>query len=205
MDISHNEPQEELPNVNMLAAKAQSEFEAKLQVKVAEAERRGQERGFQEAARVDAEERKKLLDKMKGAFSALNTALDKTEASCTRDSMRLGLRVAQRIARVALSTNIDAIIANIQEGLGKMPNGGEVKVVASPELAKKLTADTDSILRELGIQDWLVEADEGLQPGDLVLYRGSSAMDGRISSRLEILEEALMKELGISIVLEDTE
>lgn len=199
IDVSADTSEDDLSELKALAAEAQTELEAKLELKVQEAERRGQELGLQEAAKIHAEERQKFERRMEGAFSALNTALDKTEELCARDALHLGLKVAEKIARTTLVSNLDAITANIKEGLTKLEGTNDIKIVADEQLGSLLRDQSKAVFAELGIEGWSVETDNSLQPGDMILYRGPYSLDSRISSRLQFLEEALMKELGFDL------
>lgn len=196
-DMSAETIEEDVTQLRTIAAEARADFERELAQKVTEAERRGQELGVQEAAQIHKEERAKLSARIDGAVEAFHMALDRAEASSTRDALRLGLMVGERIARITLSEKPDALVSNLVDGLSKMEGDGEVKVVAAPELAEKLTQRTEEVLGELDIANITFESDEALQPGDLMIYRGSAALDARVATRLRMIERSLLNELGL--------
>lgn len=195
-DLSVEALDEDVDRIRAVAAEARADFDRELERKVQEAERRGQELGLQEAVQIHQEERAKLVERMEGAVQAFHSALDRAELSSTRDALRLGLMVAERIARVALLENPEAVATNLAQAVERMEGDAEVKVVASPELAEDLQKRADGVLKELGVEGFTVQADESLQPGDMMIYRGSSALDARVSTRLRRIEESLLSELG---------
>ena len=196
-DVSSPEIDENQDRTLELAAQAQSEFKAELERHVQKAKSQGIEEGYQQAADTHEKERQSLKEKMEGAFNAMNLALDKAEEVGARDALRLGIRVAERIARGVLSKNVDALVANLMECINRTEEGAELKIVASEEVAETLRSNSESILQDLGVQQWTIEADSSLQPGDLMIYRGSSALDARIATRIQAIESELLKELGI--------
>ncbi len=173
-----------------------AELERRLEVEVARSERQGREAGLEEARREHAAERAQLMERMEGALSALNLALDRAEEAATRDALRLGLMIAERLTRVCLSTDPAALAKTLAASVGKLDGDGPVKLVASPELAARLGADLQAVAAQLEVDGIDIEGDETLQPGDLLVYRGSSTLDARVLTRLRRVESRLLEELG---------
>lgn len=195
-NLSSPDREENIDDLRSLAAEARADFERELERRTADAERRGREVGMQEAAAVHAEERDKLVERMEGAMQALHRTLDRAEEHAARDALRLGLMVAERIARKTLVSDADALSKNLVSAAGQLGGANDLKVVAPPDVAALLDANTKDILQELGSESFEVEADPTLQPGDFMVFRGSTSMDGRVASRLRKMERALFQELG---------
>lgn len=202
-DLSARDLGEDIEELRVVAADARADFERELERRVLDAERRGQEVALQESAQVHAEERAKLVERMEGAIEAFHLALDRAEATTARDAVRLGLMVAERLTRTVLSQSPDALVATLADGVDKMEGEGSVKIVAPPDLAAQLHARTAEILGELGLAGVEVESDDTLKPGDLMIYRGSTALDARVATRVRKIERSLLAELGFDGAEED--
>ncbi|MEO1232659.1 MAG: FliH/SctL family protein [Myxococcota bacterium] len=196
-NLSEEATEKDMEKLRAVAADARAEFDRELERRAAEAERRGQELGLQEAVQIHREERAKLAEKMEGAISAFHAALDRAEEATTRDALRLGILVAERLTRITLVQKPEAVVKNLIEATEKMEGEAEVKVVASPEVASELQSRTDEVAKELEMAAFAVESDDSLQPGDLIIYRGSASIDARVSTRLRKIERSLLAELGL--------
>jgi flagellar assembly protein FliH len=196
-NVSMDAREEDLERLREAAAEARAEFERELERRVAEAERRGQDLGLQEATALHAEERKKLVERMEGAVSAFNQALDRAEDASARDAVRLGLLVAERLTRTQLTRDPEAVVSTLESALESLEGEEAVQVTASPELAESLRARTSDIMEELEVSGFEVEADETLQPGDLIIHRGASTLDARVARRIQKIEARLLRELGL--------
>lgn len=196
-DLSGEALDEDVDKLRAVAAEARADFERELDRRAAEAERRGQELGLQEAVQIHNEERAKLTERMEGAIGAFHSALDRAEMATTRDALRLGLLVAERLTRMTLVQQPEAVVKNLVEAVAKMEGEAEVKVIASPDIASDLQAKTEEVGKELGMTAFSVESDDTLQPGDLIIYRGSASIDARVSTRLRKIERSLLTELGL--------
>lgn len=188
--------EEDIDALREAASEARADFERELERRVAEAERRGQEVGLQEAVALHDEERAKLAERLEGAVEAFHQALERAEEVATRDALRLGLMVAERLTRFTLANKPEALAASLVASVGRMEGDGEVRVVTSPDLAEILSSRTAEIMEELRVSGFQVEVDETLQPGDLMVYRGSVSLDARVATRIRKLERALLEELG---------
>lgn len=195
-DLSSSAPEEDFDELRSLAAEARREFDRELERRVGEAQRKGQELGLQEASQLHAEERAKLVDRMRGAVEAFHLALDRAEQASAQDALRLGLMVAEHLVRVVLSEDPEALAAHLVSSVSKMDSEGEIRIVAAPPMAAQLEEGTKDILSELGVQGIEVEADDNLQPGDLIIYRGAAALDARVSTQIRMIQRSLLGRLG---------
>lgn len=197
-DVSSQKVEEDFERIHTLAAEARTEFDNELARRVADAEARGRELGLHEAGEAHREELARLVERMEGAIQALHFAVDKAEEGATRDALRLGLMVAERLARISLCSNPAALSANLASAAEELEGDADLKVLAGPDLAAELLERTQSVCADLGVAALEVEADENLQPGDLIIYRGSAALDARVATRLRRLESQLLEELGLA-------
>lgn len=195
-DMSAPQLEENMDALREAAAEARLDFERELDRRSEEAERRGREAGLQEAVAIHTEERAKLQERLEGAVEAFHQALERAEEVATKDALRLGLMVAERLTRYTLAKKPEALAASLVAAVGKMEGDGEVKVVASEDLAEALSGRTAEIMEELRVSGFEVEVDETLQPGDLMVFRGNVSLDARVATRIRKLERALLEELG---------
>ncbi len=74
-----------------------------------------------------------------------------------------------------------------------------MKVTAEPALAAQVRALVQPLTQRLGLDELVVQEDPRLEPGDLVVHRGSTTLDARIRARLARVQEALVRELGLEL------
>ncbi len=166
---------------------------------VATAEQRGYERGRAEG-RVELErEVSRLKEQLQGAIGALHGALERMEADAVTDSARLGLMVGEKLARRALEVDPMALEAMIESAAEHLEEDPRMKVTAEPALAAQVRALVQPLTQRLGLDELVVQEDPRLEPGDLVVHRGSTTLDARIRARLARVQEALVRELGLEL------
>ena len=170
--------------------------EEELKQLVHQAEMRGRELGLQEAAQIDQQERQKLADRMTGAISALNKTLDFAEKTAVRNSVQLALQIAEKLTRITLHNNHDALLALLSDAISKLDGDEDIRLTIHPVTAEALRNQLSSVLSELGLSSINIEENANLDPGDFLIYRGSMSVDVRLNTRLSMVEHALLQALG---------
>lgn len=166
---------------------------------VAKAEKLGYERGLAEARAAQAEALAKLSSRLEGAISSLHGALDRTEEACAKDVLRVALLVGEKLARRAFEVDVDALLASLAATAERTEGPGALEVSCAPASAAELKSRLAELTSTLRVDGLTVREDPRLLPGDLMVSRGSTTVDARIATRLERIEQALFRELGLSL------
>ena len=167
-------------------------------VDVAAIERSAYERGFAEGQNAAASAAESMLSRFDGAIGHLSRALEKTEETATRDSVKLALRIAEKLVRKAMAEDPETLAAAVVSAVQHTAGDEPLTVTFDGSTATGLKLQIDELVQSLGISRIDVTEDPTLSPGDLMLSRGSTMLDARITTRVDRIERALMRELGMA-------
>lgn len=174
-------------------------FQNLLNEQIDQAEKRGYQRGLDEANRLVDEETSKIKEQATAAINYLRHAMLKAEDSVMEDSLRLGLMLAEKIVARALSSQPDALIQSMLSAARLIDGDTKFRIACSAADATQLRHVLGTLKHSLGVDEVDIEEDARLQPGDFMLYRGAITLDARLKTRLARLEQSLYRELGIKI------
>jgi flagellar biosynthesis/type III secretory pathway protein FliH len=165
--------------------------------KLEEAERRGYEKGLHEAQRAQVDFEGSVGRRFEGAVNALERALANAETAATKDAVRLAVMIAEKIVRRTLADDPEALAAAVADSAMHTEGTAPLKVVCDTQGAAKLRPQLDDLTRTLHLPKIEVEEDGRLATGDLMLYRGPTTLDARVQTRVQRIEQALWRELGL--------
>lgn len=172
--------------------------EAAPNVDVAAIEKAAYERGFADGTNNAANAAESMLSRFDGAIGHLSRALEKTEETATRDSVKLALRIAEKLVRKAMAEDPEALAAAVVSAVQHTAGEEPLTVTCDGTTARGLKLQIDELVQSLGIDRIDVAEDASLAPGDLMLSRGSTMLDARIATRVDRIERALLRELGMA-------
>lgn len=165
--------------------------------KLEEADRRGYERGVAEAHKQQVDFEGSVARRFEGALNALERALAHAENEATKDAVRLAVMIAEKIVRRTLAEDPEALAAAVSESANHTEGSTPLRVVCDAQGAAKLRPQLDDLTRTLHLPRIEVEEDTRLATGDLMLYRGPTTLDARVQTRVQRIEQALWRELGL--------
>ena len=154
---------------------------------------------FQRGVIAARQEIERLSQRLEGAVDYLRKALQQAESAQIRDSVRLGLMIAEKVIGAAVHDSPDFLAALVTTAIEAAEGAEPLTIVSSPATAARLRAlwadqDVASRLGPVNIAE-----DLHLKDSDLMLYRGSSTLDARLNTRLERIARALIRELGLEV------
>lgn len=140
-----------------------------------------------------------LQERMDGFVHYLQKGLEAHEVDMATQAVKLAFAIAEKIIKRSLQTTPEALRETLLEAL-KLTDGGDVvRVEAHPETARSLKSQLDELAAMVEATHIRVEEDRHLAPGDLMIYRGTSTVDARLSTRLERVQRAVLRELGLDL------
>lgn len=180
------------PSTSTTAASTDAEIDA------TQVTREAYERGFREGQADAASSAESMIERYDGAIAQLTKALQRTEEVATRDSVRLALRIAKKLVRKAMADDPEALALAVTSAVEHTAGDDPLTVTCDGKTAAGLKLQIDELVSSLGVSKIDVAEDPGLEPGDLMLSRGSTTLDARIETRADRIEQALLRELGLS-------
>jgi len=113
--------------------------------------------------------------------------------ACAREASRLALAAAERIVRHELALDPTRLEGPLREGLARFADAKAVRVRLHPADAARLRANP-ALLEALGLDG--LEEESSLQRGDCLVVAGDRAMDLRVESQSEEIQDAIDAVLG---------
>lgn len=128
------------------------------------------------------------LARLEAALSSLRLQGEKLAEQTRSDALEVGLLVARRILEREISTNLEALFSLIKSAVRRVGEAHATVVrVSSRDFARlKEAADSAFTLGPIELR-----ADEGLDPGDVMVDTKHHTIDGRLKTRLEEIGRAL--------------
>jgi len=164
---------------------------------IQEAEKKGYERGILETQNANKAEFEQSLLEAKELLAQMETGFRNAEESLSTEAVLLALQIAEKVIRKSLGKDPAALAANVESFLGTVDKAQPVRVHCHPDSAESLRAQMGRVAERLQITEWVVEEDHELQAGDLLVSFGTATIDARVNHRLERIEQALYRELGL--------
>ncbi len=171
--------------------------EERIEERVREAEQSGFERGqteTREALQNELGEAKLVLTQ---AADKLEAGLQSLERSVTSDSVHLALMIAKKILGKSLHKDPERIKSLVDSALETTEGPEPVVLVCAPESAQPMRRALQQIARDRSIENWTVEENVELKPGDILIRQGPMTVDARLNTRLERIERTLLRELRL--------
>lgn len=154
---------------------------------------------FQRGVIAARQEFEPLQERLEGAVASLREALRQTESAQVRDAVQLGLMIAEKVIGVTVHESHEFLAAIITTAIEAAEGSEPLTIVSSPATAARLRAlwGGDEVTARFGQVNFA--EDPHLKDSDFMLYRGSGTLDARLKTRLERIERALIRELGLEV------
>lgn len=153
-------------------------------------------KGLVEGQRIGAEAQQA---KLKETLKTLNTVASELDAARTelyrdaeRQAVELGLMIARKIVCREVSLDRDTIFRVLREAFKKVSDQKEIHVKIHPadiQVIQDAGFDVSSLSTGNGLV--VLEAGDGICRGECVIETDFGAIDGRIESQLQTIEESL--------------
>lgn len=153
-------------------------------------------KGFLEGQKSGEEAQQTRLKEVLNALSTLVSELEACKAELCRDAERqaveLGLMIARKIVCREVSVDRDAIFRVLQEAFKKVGDQKEIHVKMHPadiQVIQDTGFEVSSLSK--GNAFVVVEVGEGISRGECVLETDFGAIDAKIETQLQTVEESL--------------
>ncbi len=156
------------------------------------------ERGFAEGQMAAASGAEQMFERFEGTIAHLERSLANAEAKMSREAVRLALQVAEKIVRVSLSEDREALTAAVTYAAQHTSGDDPLRISCDASTARGLKIQIDELVSSLGVPQIEVLEDPSLQPGDLMLSRGPAIVDARVDTLFNRVEQSLLRELGMA-------
>lgn len=174
-------------------SKVKSEAERIVDQAVQEAE------SIREEARETGREegRAEVSSRIEEAMETLNEAV-KGRKNIIKDAeqeiLRLAIKVAEQIIRSEVSLHRDVCLNIVAEAISRVSDREQIIVKVNREDAEYLKRYKDRLAGMLdGVKSFSILEDSGIEPGGCVIETNLGFIDGKISTKLKSIEEALGK------------
>lgn len=164
---------------------------------IQEAEKKGYDRGILEAQNASKAEFEQSLLEARELLAQMETGFRNAEGSLSTEAVLLAMQIAEKVIRKSLGKDPAALAANVESFLGPVDKAQPVRIHCHPDSAESLRAQMGRVAERLQISEWVVEEDHELHAGDLLVSFGPATIDARVNHRLERIEQALYRELGL--------
>ncbi len=155
------------------------------------------QRGLEEGTKSSKAQLGKIEAHVGGAIDTLHKALQNTEQTATRESIRLAVMLAEKLVRRTLNSDPEALAATLTSAVEAKDPQSSLKVLCDRQTANMMRSQISALTESLEIKTIEVEEDQTLGEGDLMIFQGDTTLDARVSTRLSRLEKALTRELGL--------
>ena len=160
-----------------------------------QAREQGYTKGLQEAEAELESFRSGMADSVAGVLSAIEGQCSAIFAGWRNDLTAL-VRVAveKAISRELSEGRAQTLEALLPEAVGQLEKRRELVIRVHPE-DEPVIADIINVTKERypDVASWRVRGDAAITPGGLVVESESSLADGRVESRLALVEEVLQR------------
>lgn len=171
--------------------------EPSLEQKLLTAELKGYEKGKADVKLASQNEIDETLAGFKEALSNLENSVRENEKNLSSEAVKLSIQIAEKVIRKSLGKDPSALAASVASFLESANKTEPVRILCSKESVQALRTQMTSLAQRLQITEWVVEEDHELQQGDLRVTFGPATVDARVNHRLERIEQALFRELGL--------
>ena len=174
-------------------SKVKSEAERIVEHAMQEAE------GIREEAREAGREegRAEVSSRIEEAMETLNQAVKERKniiKDAEQEILRLALKVAEQIIRSEVSLHRDVCLNIVSEAISRVSDREQIIVKVNREDAEYLKRYKDRLAGMLdGVKSFSILEDSGIEPGGCVIETNLGFVDGKISTKLKSIEEALKK------------
>ena len=155
---------------------------------------KAREEGFEEGRR-DGEQQ--VSDQMAEALDVLNQAI-KERKRIIKDAegelVRLSLKIAEQIIRSEVSLHRDVVMNIITEAIGRVSDRESVIIKVSRDDIEQVKNYKDRISGIVdGVKNLSILEDSQIEPGGCVIETNLGYVDARVSTKLNLIEQALKK------------
>jgi flagellar assembly protein FliH len=154
------------------------------------AEEEGRARGLQEG-------KKEVAARLEEAFRVLNEAI-KQRKKIIKDAeaeiLRLSIKVAEQIVRSEVSLHRDVCLNIISEAIGRVSDREQIIIKVSRDDLEQVKKYKDRIAGLVdGVKTFSVLEDSNVEAGGCIIETNLGYVDARISTKLNIIEDALFR------------
>jgi len=153
-------------------------------------------RGLVEGQKIGAEAQQAQLERILKTLNTVVSELDAAKTELYRDAERhaveLGLMIARKIVCHEVSVDRDTIFRVLREAFKKVSGQKEIRVKVHPgdiQVIQDAGFDVSSLNKGNG--PVVLESGDGICRGECVIETDFGAIDGRIESQLQTVEESL--------------
>lgn len=163
----------------------------------AEGRKQGRERAYQEAQRAALVEARQQITKLSHALTVALTDYEQQRheriSAAEQELIRLAVKLAERICKVALKTQPQAALENIKAALALVQHEQDVELQLCADDMKLLEQIDPKLAGALGGKTHVkLTAREDLSPGACRLMTNAGTVDASIGEQLERAAEALL-------------
>ena len=131
------------------------------------------------------------LDALANAATELQSQRDHILEQAQRETIKLGIAIAERLLRRTLSAQPDAVIELVRTTLNWTVGAATVRIRLHPADCDLVEPQTDVLRRDCSAEIQFVR-DEALARGDCVAETPHGEIDGRVETMLDRITEELL-------------
>lgn len=127
-----------------------------------------------------------------GALESMRLTSERLAEQARSDALEVGFQIARRILEMEVSASPEPLFALIRSALRKAGEAREVVVRLSPDdevRVREVLAERPDALTTATIR---LESDGSLSPGDCIVEGEFGSVDGRLTTRLDEMQAAVM-------------
>jgi flagellar biosynthesis/type III secretory pathway protein FliH len=181
----------------LLGSSEAEKAEPTLEQKLLTAELKGYEKGKAEEKIASQNQIEETLSGFKELLSSLEQSVRENEKNLSSEAVKLSIQIAEKVIRKSLGKDPAALAASVASFLESANKTEPVCILCDKDSVQALKTQMTSLAQRLQITEWVVEEDHELQQGDLRVTFGPATVDARVNHRLERIEQALFRELGL--------
>jgi flagellar assembly protein FliH len=147
------------------------------------------------AAAPDSDLRVAMMARVQMAVEKLRHEGERLAEQARADTLEIAFQIARRILEQELRTGPDALFALVRSAVRRAGDVRRVLIRVAPQDVQLLEGDSGkAALQTITVARVEIVGDAALTPGDVIVESAEARIDGRLSSRLNELHEAVQGE-----------
>ena len=176
------------------AAQIVAEANAQHDKIVSEARNEGFEQGSQEGYEKGSAEVERLIERMHKILEAVMQRREEILQDTESQIVELVILMARKVIKILSENQKNVIMANTVAALRKVKTRGNVTLRVNIEDVKLTTAHADEFIQHVeNVQGITVQEDSAVEKGGCIVETDFGAIDARISSQLQELENKILE------------
>ena len=191
---AENEAQNIIARAKAEASQIVSDAEAERDRLRNEAETTGYDKGHQEGYEKGVAEVDRLIDRMHTILEQVMKRREEILADTESQIVELVILMARKVIKILSENQKNVVMANTMAALKKVKTRGEVTLRVNLEDVKLTTANAQEFINHVeNIQGITVLEDSTVERGGCIVETDFGAIDARISSQLQELENKILE------------